>query len=185
MNSTFHAFLLLQRESLRQKCSWLAVSEVAPNLLWIPDIFLIYHMNTAVYNIMSVLHSLPVSGWHVPWWWQLHGMHADRGPLAGSSRVNPGAHCSQNWPTKPGGQEQDSTHGAGGLAGSVETTAEVMVTPASCDVSGKEGKGGRGLGLSKKAKLKLLIQIFLWITDRWRSVCACVCVWWWEVSASC
>lgn len=123
-------------------------------------------MNTAVYNAMSMFHLLPVSGWHVPCWWQLHGTHAERGPLAGSSWVNPGAHCSQNWPAKPGGQEQDSTHRAGGKAGSAETTAEVMVTPASCDVSGKEGKGGMS---------KMLIQIFLW-NKRQVQVCVCVCV---------
>lgn len=53
--------------------------------------------------------------------------------------MNPWAQRSQNWPAKPGGQEQDSTHGAGGLAGSEEMKAEVRVTPASCDVS--RGKG--------------------------------------------
>lgn len=55
--------------------------------------------------------------------------------------MNPLAHCSQNWPVKPGGQEQDSTHGAGGLAGPDEMKAEVRVTPASCDVSGGKGRG--------------------------------------------
>lgn len=85
-------------------------------------------------------HLLPVSGWQVPCWWQLHGTHVERGPPPGTSRVNPGAHCSQNWPAKPWGQEQDSTHGAGGLAGPEEIKAEVRLTPASCDVSGEEGR---------------------------------------------
>lgn len=90
-------------------------------------------------NALYIFHLLPVSGWHVPCWWQLHGTHDERGPLPGNSRVNPGAHCSQNWPATPRGQEQVSTHGAGGLAGPEETTAEVMVTPPSCDVSREEG----------------------------------------------
>lgn len=50
--------------------------------------------------------------------------------------MNPGAHCSQNCPANPGGQEQVSTHGAGGLARSEESEAEVRDTFVSCDVSG-------------------------------------------------
>lgn len=85
---------------------------------------------------------LPVSGWQDPCWWQLHGTHADRGPLPGSSRVNPAAQRSQNWPAKPGGQEQVSTHGAGGLDRPEEMNAEVRITWASCDVSAEEDRGG-------------------------------------------
>ena len=81
----------------------------------------------------------------------MHGTHVERDPLLGSSRVNPGAHCSQNWPAKPGGQEQDSTHGAGGLAGPEEMKAEVRVTPASCDVSGEEGREKTGRALCYKS----------------------------------
>lgn len=83
---------------------------------------------------------LPVSWWQVPCWWQLHGTQGERGPPPGSCRVKPGAHCSQNWPANPGGQEQDSTHGALGPDNSSEIAAEVKVTLASWDVSGgKEG----------------------------------------------
>lgn len=64
--------------------------------------------------------------------------------------MNPGAHRSQNWPIKPRGQEQDSTHGAGGLAGPEEMKAEVRVTPASCDVSGEEGRVKKGTVLCFK-----------------------------------
>lgn len=94
-------------------------------------------------------NALPVSGWQVPCWWQLHGTQGDRGPLPGCCRVNPGEHCSQNWPAKPGGQEQDSTHGAPGLARPEEMRAEVRVTLASCDVSGVEGWDQRGTVLTK------------------------------------
>lgn len=76
----------------------------------------------------------------MPCWWQLHGTHVDRGPLPGFSRVNPGAHCSQNCPAKPRGQEQDSTHGAEGPLGLDVREAEDKVTFASCDVSEGEEK---------------------------------------------
>lgn len=58
--------------------------------------------------------------------------------------MNPGEQRSQNWPAKPGGQEQVSTHGAGGKAGPEEEEegrAEVRVTLASWDVSGEEEEG--------------------------------------------
>ena len=90
-------------------------------------------------------HLLPVSGWQVPCWWQLHGAQVESGPPLGTSQVYPAAQRSQNWPAKPGGQEQDSTHGAGGLDGPEEIRAEVRVTPASCDVSGEEGRKRRVL----------------------------------------
>lgn len=64
--------------------------------------------------------------------------------------MNPGEHCSQNWPAKPGGQEQDSTHGALGLAGPEEMKAEVRVTLASCDVSTEEGREKTGRVLCHK-----------------------------------
>lgn len=104
-------------------------------------------------NVLYMFHLLPVSGWQDPCWWQLHGTHAESGPLPGTFRVNPGAHCSQNWPAKPRGQEQVSTHGAGWLAGLDEMTAEVRVTPASCDVSGDKRE--------EKMKRAFVIQLML------------------------
>ncbi|TNN51020.1 hypothetical protein EYF80_038750 [Liparis tanakae] len=90
-----------------------------------------------------------------PWWRAgviaaLHATHGESAPASGSSRVNPAAQRSQNCPANPGGQEQDSTHGAGGAAGGPEERdADVRVTSASADVSagGKTGKlssGGTG-----------------------------------------
>ena len=64
----------------------------------------------------------------------------ESGPLLGSSRVNPGAHRSQNCPANPGGQEQNSTQGAGGFGGPEEMEAEVRDTSTSCDVSAEEGR---------------------------------------------
>lgn len=95
--------------------------------------FLAYFLQTEL-----KFYVLPVSGWQVPCWWQLHGTHGDSGPLLGSCRVNPAEHCSQNWPAKPSGQEHNSTHGAAmDPAETEETEAEVRVTLASWDVSRK------------------------------------------------
>lgn len=102
--------------------------------------------------------------------------------------MNPGAHRSQNWPAKPGGQEQDSTHGAGGLAGPRELKAEVRVTSASCDVSGeKEEKRCEESFVIKLMLTKVRSKMIIVASEACclgdllfsgiRCVCMCVCLW--------